>query len=222
MSALQLSRTDQVWTLNLGSGENLIDDQAIKDWNAALDSIEATPGNGALLIVSEDPKFWCNGINLQFIAANGGVPFLIKEFVPRLDALLLRLALFPLPTIACLNGHAYAGGALLAAACDFRTMRADRGRFCFPEVNIKLPLSVVMTEIVRLLPNPHVAWQMAATGLALGGEEAARAGLVEAALSSEQLLPDALARATELAGKDRECYSIIKRNWRGHLRALQV
>ena len=52
--------------------------------------------------------------------------------------------------------HAYAGGALIASACDFRTMRADRGRFCFPEVDIKIPFTPIMTEIVRLLPNPTI------------------------------------------------------------------
>jgi enoyl-CoA hydratase/carnithine racemase len=71
-----------------------------------------------------------------------------------------------------------------------------------------------MTEIVRLLPNPQVAWQMASTGLALGGEEAVKAGVVDKALGEAELLPTTMAWATELAKKDRQTYTLIKRRWR--------
>ena len=207
MSYMQLSREGAVWVLALNNGENRLNDDMLAEFQEALETIEHTEGKGALVITSTDPKFWSNGIDLNFVQEKGGMPYLVTEFAPRL----LRLARFPLPTIACLSGHAYAGGALIAAACDFRTMRADRGRFCFPEVDIKIPFTPIMTEIVRLLPNPHVAWQMASTGLALGGEEAAKAGVVDKALSEAELLPTTMAWAAELAKKDRQTYMLIKR-----------
>ena len=213
-SPISLSRDGAVWTLSLNNGENRLNDDVLAQLNAALDEVEASPGNSALVITSGDPKFWSNGIDLNFIQEKGGMAFLVREFGPRLDAFLARLALFPLPTVACLTGHAYAGGALMASACDFRTMRADRGRFCFPEVDIKIPFTPVMTEIVRLLPNPQTAWHMAAGGIALGGEEAVKAGVVDKALSQEELLPVTMAWAAELAKKDRETYALIKRRWR--------
>ncbi len=214
MSYMQLSREGAVWVLALNNGENRLNDDMLAEFQEALETIEHTEGKGALVITSTDPKFWSNGIDLNFVQEKGGMPYLVTEFAPRLDRLLLRLARFPLPTIACLSGHAYAGGALIAAACDFRTMRADRGRFCFPEVDIKIPFTPIMTEIVRLLPNPHVAWQMASTGLALGGEEAAQAGVVDKALSEAELLPTTMAWAAELAKKDRHTYMLINRSWR--------
>ncbi|HNP02808.1 MAG TPA: enoyl-CoA hydratase/isomerase family protein, partial [Agitococcus sp.] len=160
MSYMQLSREGTVWVLTLTNGENRLNDDVLAEFNTALDTIENIEGNGAVVITSADPKFWSNGIDLNFVQEKGGMAYLVKEFAPRLDQLLMRIARFPLPVIACLNGHAYAGGALIAAACDFRTMRADRGRFCFPEVDIKIPFTPIMTEIVRLLPNPTIAWQM--------------------------------------------------------------
>lgn len=220
MPALTLSRDGAVWQMTLCNGENRLDDDVLNEWHAALDQIEATPGNTALVISSSDGKFWSNGIDLAYVQSKGGFSFLLQEFVPRLDALLVRLARLPLPTFACLGGHAYAGGALLAACCDFRTMRADRGRICFPEIDLKLPLTEVMTEVVRLLPNAHIAWQMASTGLALGGEEAARAGVVDKALSGDELLPATLAWAAQLAEKDRVTYGVIKRRWRKQLEAF--
>ena len=123
MSYMQLSREGAVWNLSLTNGENRLNDDMLAEFQAALDTIEHTEGKGALVITSTDPKFWSNGIDLNFVQEKGGMPYLVSEFAPRLDRLLLRLARFPLPTIACLNGHAYAGGALIASACDFRTAR---------------------------------------------------------------------------------------------------
>jgi enoyl-CoA hydratase/carnithine racemase len=217
MAYLTLTREGLVWNLSLCNGENRLNDDMLAEFQAALDTIEHTEGKGALVITSSDPKFWSNGIDLNFVQEKGGMQYLVTEFAPRLDRLLLRLARFPLPVIACLSGHAYAGGALIAAACDFRTMRADRGRFCFPEVDIKIPFTPIMTEIVRLLPNPQVAWHMASTGIALGGEEAVKAGVVDKALGEAELLPTTMAWAAELAKKDRQTYTLIKRRWRNAL-----
>lgn len=214
MNYMQLSREGNVWVLTLTNGENRLNDQVLQELHAALDTVEQSEGNSALVISSSDAKFWSNGIDLKFVEEKGGAPYLITQFAPELDTLLLRLARLSVPTIACLTGHAYAGGALLAAACDFRTMRGDRGRFCFPEVDINIPFTPIMTEIVRLLPNPHIAWQMASTGLALGGEEAAKAGVVDKAFSQEELLPSTMAWAATLAKKDRQTYTTIKRRWR--------
>jgi ribosomal protein L35AE/L33A len=70
-----------------------------------------------------------------------------KAFTLQLENMLLRLALLNLPVIAEIGGNAYAGGAILASACDFRFMRSDRGRFCFPEVHLGIPfIRFIATE----------------------------------------------------------------------------
>ena len=213
MSVLTLAREGNVWVLTLCAGENRFNDAVLDEWRAALDRIEQESGDhAALVITSSDPKFFSNGIDLQ--AYIGRERELMSSFVPRLDAFLKRMALLPLPVVMAINGHAYAGGALLAAAGDFRLMRADRGRLCFPEVDIKLPFTLLMTELVRLLPNAGAGWELAATGAAWGGEEAARRGVIDRAVSADELLPQAMALATALAGKHRPTYATIKQRWR--------
>lgn len=214
MSFLELTRDGAVWVITLCNGDNRFNDDSLDAWDAALDRIEAEPGNAAVVITSSDPKFFSNGIDLEGIVGSKGLGYLMSGFVPRLDAFLLRMARFPLPVVVAINGHAYAGGALLAATGDFRVMRADRGRLCYPEVDIKLPFTPIMTEVVKLLPNPAAAWTMAVTAAAWGGEECLQRGVVDAALSEADLLPSALAMAADLARKDRATYAVIKRNWR--------
>jgi enoyl-CoA hydratase/carnithine racemase len=206
-----------VLTLTNGQQANTLDDHALDLWHAALDQIADHAGNTALLITSNDPKFWCNGFNLDYIRSKGQ-PYLLQHLVPRLDQLLERLALLDAPTVACLTGHTYGGGALLAAACDFRLMRADRGWFCLPEIDLKLGLSPTMQRIAELLPNPQAVRELLLTGQPLGGQEAARRHVVDAAYPLEQLESKAMELATQLAGKDRATYTQLKQGLKRHLR----
>ena len=220
MSAVQLSREGAVWLLTMTQGDNRFNDASLAEWHQALDTVETSAGPAALVITSADPKFFSNGIDLEGIFASHGPEYLLNTFVPKLDAFLLRMARFPVPVVMAINGHAYAGGALLAATGDFWVMRADRGRFCFPEVDIKLPFTPIMDAIVKLLPNEQSAWTMAVTAAAWGGEECLQRGVIDAAVSESEVLPSAMAMAQQLAGKDRATYAVIKRRWRSAFEAF--
>ena len=222
MSAVQLSREGAVWLLTMTQGDNRFNDASLAEWHQALDTVETSAGPAALVITSADPKFFSNGIDLEGIFASHGPEYLLNTFVPKLDAFLLRMARFPVPVVMAINGHAYAGGALLAATGDFRVMRADRGRFCFPEVDIKLPFTPIMDAIVKLLPNVQSAWTMAVTAAAWGGEECLQRGVIDAAVCESEVLPSAMAMAQQLAGKDRATYAVIKRRWRSVFEAFAL
>ncbi|MFO1380513.1 MAG: enoyl-CoA hydratase/isomerase family protein [Chitinivorax sp.] len=221
MSTMRLEKQENVYLLTLTNSEraNTLTDAVLDEYHAALDEVEAGKDNAALVIASADPKFFSNGIDLEYIQSKG-MQYLFDTFGARLDQLLLRVALLNLPTVACVTGHAYGGGALLASACDFRTMRADRGFFCFPEVDIKLAFTPAMLASVNLLRNEQLRWEMALTGRPVGGEEAAKKGIVDAAFGADDLLPKTLALAAQLAGKDRRTYTQIKRMMRQHLQPL--
>lgn len=214
MSWMNLSREGDVWLMTLCNGDNRFHNDSLLAWGEALDTIEASEGNVALVITADDSKFFSNGIDLEPIIATHGYKYFTDDFAPRLEQLFLRVARFPMPVAFALNGHTYAGGAIMACAGDIRFMRADRGRFCLPEVNIKVPFTPLMTEVVRLLPNTAGAWQMMSTGVAWGGEEAVANGVIEHALPIEALLPAAMTWATEMAKKDRATYTLIKRRFR--------
>lgn len=217
MSYINLTCEDAIWHMQLCHGDNRINDESLDQWTAALDQVEATSGNCALIITSSDAKFFSNGLDLEGVVGSKGLPHLINVIVPRFEALLVRLARLSLPVVVAVNGHAYGGGALLASCADFRLMRSDRGRFCFPEIDVKLPLTEIMTEVVKLLPNQASAWEMVMTGAAWGGEEAHQRGIVDKALTDTELLSTALAIATALAQKDRKTYTELKRRWRSGL-----
>ncbi|REH38964.1 enoyl-CoA hydratase/carnithine racemase [Paraperlucidibaca baekdonensis] len=217
MSWINLNRDGDVWLMTLCHGDNRFNNESLAAWHDALDTIEASEGNAALVITADDAKFFSNGIDIEPILAEHGYDYFVSDFAPRLEQLFLRVARFPMPVAFALNGHTYAGGAIMASAGDIRFMRADRGRFCFPEVNIKIPFTPLMTEVVRLLPSTAGAWEMMSTGAAWGGVEAVAKGVIEHALSETELLPTAMAWAAEMAKKDRATYTLIKRRFRKSL-----
>ena len=118
--------------------------------------------------------------------------------------------MLPLPTIACINGHCMAGGAIFASAMDFRIMRADRGWFAFTEIDVKIPLSPVLYEIANLLTNKQSLRDLLLTGRHVGGVDAQKLGVVDESHLLEDLMPRAIAIASELAKKDLKTYKTMK------------
>src|SRR5262249_29524710 len=142
-ASLDLRREGQVFVLTMQSGENRFNHTFVDAFNQALDTVEASSGPAALVTIGTE-KFYSNGLDLHWIAGEGAG----EDFLASVLRLLGRVLGFPLPTVAAINGHAFAAGAMLALAHDFRVMRADRGYFCLPEVDINLPLAPGMTALI--------------------------------------------------------------------------
>ena len=166
MPTMELTKEGAVYVLTLtnGANANTLTEGVVDEYHDILDELEASAENSALILTSSDPKFWCNGINLDWLLKQPHDYF--PKFVEILDELFLRLSLLPMPTVGCLTGHVYAGGAILATTLDFRLMREDRGFFCFPEVDIKILFSPIMYEILRLLPDHYALNELVLTGSA--------------------------------------------------------
>jgi enoyl-CoA hydratase/carnithine racemase len=205
---LALERHGPVFLLRMQAGENRFDAPFLAALGEALDEVEGSEGPAALVTTGHG-KFYSNGLDLVWM--RGQEAPALAAFVAAFQRLLARVLAFPLPTVAALGGHAFAGGAMLALAHDFRLMRADRGFFCFPEVDLGLPLAPGMTALLRArLPQP-VLHEAIASGRRYGGVECAAERVVEQALPDAELVPRALERAAALAGKDRATLGALKR-----------
>ncbi len=124
--------------------------------------------------------------------------------------LLARVLEIGVPTVAALQGHTFAGGAMFALAHDQRVMRADRGYFCLPEVNINIPFTVGMSALIAArLPQPALHEAMS-TGRRYGGVNAAAAGIVDEAVPEDQVRARAIERAAAQAAKGSDVLRTIK------------
>lgn len=201
-----LDRTGAVFVLTLGNDENRFHPDRLTEINAALDEVEAADGARAV-VTTGGGKFYSNGLDLDFMAAN---PDASEPNLVEVHALFARVLAFPAPIVAAVQGHAFAAGAMLALAHDLIVMRADRGYFCLPEVDLGIPFTAGMNSLIRSRLPIATAHEAMTTARRYSGEDARLAGIVAATGGEGEVLDIAVARAEELAPKAGAVFGAIK------------
>jgi enoyl-CoA hydratase/carnithine racemase len=201
---LDVTTDDGVTLLTMGDGENRFDLPFLRALDAAL-----AQASGALVLTG-DGKFFSNGLDLDWLSSAPPDDAALSFDV--LHRVLARLLAFPGYTVAAVNGHAFGGGAILAAAADFRVMRSDRGYFCFPEVDLGLAMSPQFDALLQARYSRPTLAKALLTGHRHTGADALAAGLVDAVADEADLVPTALAQARTLAHKDGPTIAQIKQS----------
>ena len=197
---------DKIAILDLGEDENRFSPEFLDAISAQLDELEAGGAQG--LVTTARGKFYTNGLDLDWLTAH---PEQMQSYVARVQALLARVLTLPMPTAAAVTGHAFGAGAMLAMAHDARVMRADRGFFCFPEVDIRIPFTDGMAALIQAKLTPRAAVASMTTGRRFGGVEAAELGIVDATAGEGAVTAAAAELLRPLAGKDPGTLGAIKR-----------
>lgn len=204
---IDLEREGEVFVLRLDAGENRFSPGFVEALGARLDEVEKADAPKAL-VTTGSGKFYSNGLDLDYMLGAGRER--AGDYLSSVLALLARVLTFPCVTVAAVNGHAFGAGALIALTHDFRLMRADRGFFCMPEIDMRAPLHPGMTAVLQARLPALVAHEVVVTGNRFGGELAAARGIVDEACPESDLLGRAIARAGGLAGKADPVMRILK------------
>ncbi|MGN5380879.1 enoyl-CoA hydratase [Streptomyces sp. MUSC 14] len=201
-----LDRQDAVFVLDLGDGENRFHPDWIASVDAALDEVEKSEGPRAL-VTAATGTFYSNGLDLDWLAAHSDERV---DYVRSVHRLFARLLSLPLVTVAALQGHTFAAGAMFSLAHDFRVMRADRGFWCLPEADIGIPFTPGMSALVRSRLAPQTAQHAMVAARRYGGQEAAAAAIVDRAVDEDALRTAALGLAQAQASKAGDTLGTIK------------
>jgi enoyl-CoA hydratase/carnithine racemase len=207
---LDCTRDGDVFVLRLDAGENRFTPDLMDAWDRALDTVEQA-GAPAALVTTGTGKFYSNGLDLDVMTASGDA----NAYLSRVLGILARVLTFPAPTVAAVNGLAFGAGALLTLCHDVRLMRGDRGFFCMPEIDMKIPLHPGMVAILQARLPAHTAHEVITTGRRFGGEDARMHGIVDDALGEHALLPRASEVAAERAAKADAVMRVLKRGLYG-------
>jgi Delta3-Delta2-enoyl-CoA isomerase len=205
-AAPSLTREEDVFLLDLGDGDNRFNAASVDAIESHLDEVQAA-GTPRALVTKATGKIWSNGLDLEWMASH---PEQIQSFAHRVQLLLARVLELDVPSVAALQGHTFAAGAMLALTHDQRVMRADRGYFCLPEADINIPFTPGMTALIAARLSPQVAHEAMTTARRYGGDEAAAAAIVDDAVGVDEVLEAAIARAAALASKDPVTLGVIK------------
>jgi Delta3-Delta2-enoyl-CoA isomerase len=195
---IELRRDGDVRILRFDDGENRFSPGFLDELEKILDELEATEGPKAL-VTTGTGKFYSNGLDLDWLGRN---PDEWGPYLDRVHALFARFLTLPMPTVAALNGHTFAAGAMLALTHDHRVMRTDRGYFCLPEVDLGLSFTHGMAALVQGRLPKVTAHEAMVTGRRYPAKEAQAAGIVDRAAPEAEVLATAVGLAAPLAGKD--------------------
>ena len=200
-----LRRDGDVFLMDLGEGDIRFNGDTVGSIERCLDEVEAAAPCALVTVASG--KVWSNGLDLEWIGAQGERA---PAFVMRVHELLARFLELGVPSVAAIQGHVFAAGAMLALAHDERVMRADRGYFCLPEVDINIPFTPGMSALIAARLPAQTAHEAMVLGRRFGGSDAQAAGIVQAAVGEAEVQSAALGRAGALAGKDPNTVHTIK------------
>ncbi|MCB9638934.1 MAG: enoyl-CoA hydratase/isomerase family protein [Myxococcales bacterium] len=212
-SSLQLTPQGDIMVVTLQrKTDNSMDLDTLQELIDCLNQLEEDKSVKAVVFTGQGEKYFSTGIDLEWFTQAGpeGVPV----FVRKIAEMTHRTLTFPKPTIGAFNGHCFGLGAIWSCAFDFRFMRQDRGWFCFPEVDVNIPLSGGMRELVRGTLPFATCNRLLLTGQRVGGDEAVKMGIVEAAFAKEELLEKTLAFAQIVAAKEQSIYASLKHDLR--------
>lgn len=187
---------DAVTVVRLTHGKvNAFDLDFLRDWIDTLDTLRQ--GASRALVVTASGSVFSAGVDLRRLTEGG--PDYVREFTPLLGDAFLKTFTFPKPLVAAVNGHAIAGGCILACACDHRLMAQGTGRIGTPELTVGVPFPSIALEILRLSVPAHRLQALIYGGLTCTPDEAVVNGFIDEVVPAESLVEQAVAVARRLA-----------------------
>jgi enoyl-CoA hydratase len=181
------------------------------DLHEAFDRLEGDHPDSPVVVTGTGARFSA-GLDLgEHFSLFAGDRAAVASWFRDYRATNMRLFTYPRPTVAAVNGHAFAGGLITAAACDYRVAVAEGARFGLNEVPIGIPMPAVYVRMLSYAWGDPVAARTCLLGEIFSPAEAHALGMVHELAPAAGLLDRAVAVA-ELTPEDcLEQYAFTKR-----------
>ena len=208
MSTINKEIQDHIAILRLNNGPvNPISSQLVDELSRSLSEIRGV-ARGMVLCGGE--KFFSAGFDLPELLALQRTA--MKDFLQRFNQLCLDLFTIPIPTICALEGHAVAGGNILALTCDYRYASATKMKIGLNEVKLGLPVPYLADMMLREIIGNRYATQMIFSGEFMSFADAKTIGLIDAIGSSEELEDFTMERLAQMATYPSQAFAAAKAN----------
>jgi enoyl-CoA hydratase len=177
--------------------------------------MELRKSNAKAVVITGQGKIFSAGVNLIKLS-EGGADY-IRKFLPALHGLYDAVFYQPKPVVAAINGHAIAGGCVLACCADRRVMANDGGRIGVTELLVGVPFPALAFEIMRHTTSPYFFSETMLSGATFSADAAARRGWVNEAVEPAVLMERALAVAQSLAALSPPAFAQTKKQIRANV-----
>jgi enoyl-CoA hydratase/carnithine racemase len=195
---------------------NAIDIALLTQLAATLDDLEQRSDVAAVVLTGAGRAFSA-GLDLKLVPTYDRAQQ--NELLRILNQALYQLYALPIPTVAAVNGHAIAGGLVLALACDMRVAVDSGALLGLTEVRAGVPFPVAAMAVVKAELSPATVRELVLAGRNHDPVRALALGIVDELQLAEQVLMRSKALARELAAAPRDSYGRIKRQLRQRMLA---
>jgi enoyl-CoA hydratase len=207
---IDVSRRGTVSVLRLMHGKaNALDLELCQGLTSQLHA--CAQSDAGALVVTGDGKMFSAGVDLLRLV-NGGAGYM-RGFLAALNRMCETLFSCSKPVVAAVNGHAIAGGCIIACAADYRMMASEGGRIGIPELLVGVPFPVEPLEIMRFAA-PQQLQAMIYRGVTFTADLALQHGLIDEVVDADRLLDEAVAVAGSLAAVPPAAFALTKRQLR--------
>ena len=215
MDYVEVTRAEDVAVLTLHRGKvNAFNAAVVDELQAALDELAGDPSAGALVITGHG-KFFSFGLDVPELYSLSPEDF--ADFLGAFTRLYTSIFVYPKPVIAAINGHAIAGGCMVAIACDRRLMARGKARIGLNEITFGSTVFAGSVEMLRACTGQRGAEEVLITGSMFDPPAALAIGLVDAVHPVDELMGAALAEARVMAGRDPDAFRNMRKLLRGHI-----
>jgi enoyl-CoA hydratase len=206
---IEITEQDGVAVLRLAHGK--VNAMSMEFCEALTARFAEIPPARAVVMTASGRTFSA-GVDLVRLL-EGGAPY-VRKFLPVLSEMFATVFSHPTPVVAAINGHAIAGGCVLACAADKRLMARDGGRIGVTELLVGVPFPPVAMEIMRCAAAPRFFADAIFSGATYTPAEAVARGFVHDVVEAHALLEHAVAAANALAALPPKAFALTKRQIR--------
>lgn len=193
---MRIERVNEVALLRMEAGKaNAIGRDFLRALDALLDEVEGS-GARALVLTGYD-RYFSAGLDLPSLVAFDRAS--LVGFIGDFGRVMLRLFALPMPVVAAINGHAVAGGCVIALQADHRIMADLDCRIGLNEAQLGIGLPSVVTETLRSQVPAWALRPIALEGRLFAPHEARGLELVNEVVPERELLELAIERAERMS-----------------------
>ena len=134
----------------------------------------------------------------------------LEKFLTRFAATMIQVLTTPYPLVAAVNGHAVAGGCVLALACDYRVGTEGEFKIGMNELSHGLPLPAVASEIPRGALTPQTYRTVVMSGVLMAPETAQKVGIFDMVSEDAESCIEQACTLARAQGTSLEAFAAVK------------
>jgi enoyl-CoA hydratase/carnithine racemase len=211
VTLVEIEERENIAVMKFTNGvTNPINLDFIKELSDSLKTLEEDSSVTGVVLTGSNDKFFSIGFDLPTLYKKGKKE--IRTFYVAYNRLSLFLYTYPKPTVAAMNGHAIAGGCILALCCDYRVIASGRKLMGLNEIKLGLPVPYPGDVILKEIIGSRYAQMIMEMGDFYGPDELMQMGMVNQIEKQKGVLEKSIEQARLLGGYPAQAFGMIKRN----------